>query len=237
MNGIQAPYVTVNAAMTVDGKIDSVERRGARISSPSDLERVDRLRAACDAVLVGGNTLLRDDPALVVRSPLLRAERKACGRSENPAKVAVVTAADIDLSGDFATAGPARRIVFATRKTNAEKVEKLLQAGMEVFVDDSERVNLVGAFDSLRMLGIERILVEGGGTLIASLFELELVDELCVYVAPAVFGGAEAPTLADGNGLAAGQARRLELESAEKSDTAGGVLLRYLVAKGERYGP
>lgn len=237
MNDGRRLHVTVNAAMSVDGKIDSVRREGARISSLSDRERVDRLRAACDAVVVGGTTLTRDDPGLVVRSPLLRAERKACGRGENPAKVAIVTKAYIDLSGAFVTAGPARRIIFTTRKTGAAQVRRLEEAGIEVYVDDGERVSLPNSFDSLHRLGARQILVEGGGTLIAALFELELVDELLVYVAPAVLGGAMAPTLADGCGFGPAQARGLKLESAEKFDAGGGVLLRYLVEKGSRYAP
>src|SRR5215210_7034509 len=85
------PFVFVNAAITVDGKLDTVAREGATISSRADLARVDRLRAESDAVMVGGRTLLQEDPKLTVKSPALRSERLERGLDENPMKVAVVT--------------------------------------------------------------------------------------------------------------------------------------------------
>jgi len=85
------PYIILNVAMTADGKTDTIARRGASISSPHDVERVDRLRAANDAVMVGGHTLLGDDPRLTVKSATERAERQARGLSENPIKVGVVS--------------------------------------------------------------------------------------------------------------------------------------------------
>src|SRR5688500_19234265 len=115
------PFVFVNAAITVDGKLDTVERQGAPISSPGDLARVDRLRAESDAIMVGGHTLLREDPKLSIKSPLLRAGRVARGLDENPMKVGSVSKIDdphaggvpaILSDGRFLTLGPARVVVF-----------------------------------------------------------------------------------------------------------------------------
>ena len=78
------PYTYVNVAMTADGKIDTFERKGSAISSPRDKERVDILRAESDAILVGGRTLLDEDPKLTVKSEALRAERVARGLAPNP---------------------------------------------------------------------------------------------------------------------------------------------------------
>jgi len=78
------PYVFINVAMTADGKIDTFERKGATISSQRDKERVDQLRAESDAVMVGGKTLLDEDPKLTVKSEVLRAERVARGLSPIP---------------------------------------------------------------------------------------------------------------------------------------------------------
>src|SRR3981081_3003486 len=116
------PFVVLNTAMTADGKIDTVARRGAVISSSSDLERVDRLRAESDAIMVGGHTLLGDDPRLTVKSPSLRAERVARRLSETPIKVGVITkiehpqggAVTLLDSSRFITTGPARVVVFTT---------------------------------------------------------------------------------------------------------------------------
>ncbi len=96
---MQRPFVFINMAVTADGKTDTVERRGASISSRRDKQRVDGLRAGADAVMVGGRTLLEEDPALTVKSEALRAERAARGLSPNPAKVGIVTRAAPGPSG------------------------------------------------------------------------------------------------------------------------------------------
>ncbi len=221
----------LNAAMTVDGKIDTYERLGARISSPADLDRVDRLRADVDAVVVGGRTLDREDPTLVVRSPLLRSERESAGRDPNPAKVAITTRAAFDLAGRFATAGPARKIVYTTTQTGFDRITMLREAGFEVLISGTHRVDLVFALSSLVDLGVKRVLLEGGATLIAAFFALQLIDELSVYVAPKIFGGTTAPSLVDGSGFSTTQAPALHLVSVEPFDAKGGVLLRYLPSK------
>ncbi|HNO94267.1 MAG TPA: dihydrofolate reductase family protein, partial [Anaerolineales bacterium] len=89
------PYTFINVAMTADGKIDTFERKGAAISSKQDKQRVDELRAMADAILVGGKTLLEEQPKLTVKSEALREERIRQGRSPNPIKVGVATVADI----------------------------------------------------------------------------------------------------------------------------------------------
>ena len=73
------PFVFINVAMTADGKIDTFARKGAAISSQEDKQRVDKLRAESDAVMVGGKTLLDEDPKLTVKSEALRAGRVARG--------------------------------------------------------------------------------------------------------------------------------------------------------------
>ncbi len=225
------PYVLLNVAMTADGKIDSFLRHGAAISSIPDKARVDRLRAEVDAVLVGGRTLLDEDPKLTVKSLALREERKALGLPENPAKVGVVTIADLNASGNFMTAGPAVRYIFTTNRTPSEKIGELEFAGATVFVYDRDRIDLEEMLLTLHRMGIRKLLVEGGGTMIAEFFRLGLMDELTIYIAPKIYGGASAPTLADGKGFFPEQAPALALVSVEKFDTEGGILLWYRVNK------
>lgn len=74
------PYVTLNVAMTADGKTDTIDRTGTTISSADDLLRADQLRAQNDAVMVEGHTLLGDDPRLTVKSDFLRVERLSQGQ-------------------------------------------------------------------------------------------------------------------------------------------------------------
>jgi 2,5-diamino-6-(ribosylamino)-4(3H)-pyrimidinone 5'-phosphate reductase len=220
------PYVLINVAATVDGKIDSVERRGAAISSERDRARVDALRASVDAVMVGGRTLLQEDPRLTVRSAELRAERLARGQPENPAKVGVVSRLDLRPNCRFLTVGPARIILFTTAP--GSRPAWLSDGAVEVHSTGDSRVDLAGAMETLAGLGIGRVLVEGGGTLNFELLRLGLVDEVQVFVGPLVLGGASAPTLADGDGLVRERAIGLRLADVEQWQD-GGLVLRYMV--------
>ena len=220
------PYVHINVAMSADGKIDTFERRGATISSKRDKERVDKMRADADAIMVGGNTLLGENPKLTVRSADLRAEREARGLMPNPVKVGIASNADLEPASDFLTAGPARIVIFTTQKTSKQKLDFLRGRGVEVFVHDTERVELSTALRTLKELGIDCLMVEGGATLNFELLRLGLVDEVTAYVAPMVFGGESAPTMAAGSGLVRSEAVPLKLVDAEVWDD-GGVLLKY----------
>jgi 2,5-diamino-6-(ribosylamino)-4(3H)-pyrimidinone 5'-phosphate reductase len=222
------PFVFINVAMTADGKIDTLRRRGAAISSPRDKERVDRLRAQADAVMVGGRTLLDEDPRLTVKSDALRRERLERGLPPNPIKVGVVGKADIPPDSQFLAAGPAKIVIFTTRRTSKHRISLLESFGVDVHFDDSERVNLPDALETLKQMGVKRLMVEGGATLNFELLRLRLVDEVMVYVAPMIFGGANAPTMAGGLGLERTDAISLKLANAEVWED-GGVLLKYIL--------
>jgi 2,5-diamino-6-(ribosylamino)-4(3H)-pyrimidinone 5'-phosphate reductase len=220
------PYVFLNIAMTADGKIDTFERRGATISSPRDKERVDRLRAEADAVMVGGRTLLAENPKLTVRSADLRAAREARGLMPNPVKVGIASNADLKPDSDFLTVGPARIVIFTTTQTSKKQLEFLRSCGVDVFVHEAPRVDLTQTLHTLKEIGVNRLMVEGGATLNFELLRLGLVDELMAYVAPLVFGGESAPTLAAGSGLVRSAAIPLKLVEVEAWED-GGVLLHY----------
>lgn len=220
------PFVFINVAMTADGKIDTFQRKGAAISSQRDKERVARLRAEVDAVMVGGKTLLDEDPKLTVKSEELRAERVARGLPPNPMKVSVVTEARLDMDSNFLNEGPASIVIFTTRWTSKHHISLLKSRGVDVYVDDSEKVNLLRALETLKEIGVERLMVEGGATLNFELLRLGLVDEVNAYMAPMIFGGTNAPTMAAGSGLERDEAIPLKLISAESWED-GGVLLKY----------
>lgn len=222
------PFVFINVAMTADGKIDTFERKGSAISSKQDKERVDMLRAEADAVLVGGKTLLEELPKLTVKSEALREGRIQQGRSPNPIKVGVVTVADIPMDSDFVKAGDARVVIFTTHRTSKEQLERLRTRGVEVFADDAPRVDLVKMMSTLKEIGVGRLMVEGGGTMNFELLRLGLVDELTLYIAPMIFGGANAPTLADGLGVPRDAAIEMRLQHIQQWDD-GGVVLKYKI--------
>lgn len=243
---MKRPHIIVNIAMTADGKINSTARKGAAISSQADKTRVDCLRASVDAVLVGGRTLLSEDPKLTVKSAELRAERLRKGWPENPAKIGVITEipakiqAGVSQTGgirrnareaplsQFLNSGPAQVYLFTTECVDPDELAYFESGGAIVRAKGKDRVDLPAVFETLQEEGIRSVLVEGGGTLIAELFRLDLVDELIVYIAPKIFGGTSAPTLADGAGFLENQAPGLKLKSVEILDDEGGILVQYL---------
>jgi 2,5-diamino-6-(ribosylamino)-4(3H)-pyrimidinone 5'-phosphate reductase len=220
------PYTFINVAMTADGKIDTFERKGAAISSKWDKARVDELRASADGILVGGKTLLDELPKLTVKSEALRESRIQRGLSPNPIKVAVVSVADIPLDSDFIKTGGTRVVIFTTSRTSKTQIEILRAAGVEVFVDDAPRVDLNKMMLTLKKIGVDHLMVEGGGTMNFELIRLGLVDEIMLYVSPMIFGGGNAPTLADGLGLTRENAVALKLQNIEPHED-GGIVLRY----------
>lgn len=226
-------------AVTADGKIDTVARAGARISGEADSARVDRLRAEADAVMVGGNTLLREDPRLTVREPALLAARREGGRQAQPAKVGVVShvagpAEDAAHrpGSQFLFDGGGTVVICTTRRTGQDAIGWLRELGAEVIVRGDTRVDLPASLAALSELGFERLLVEGGSTLVAALLEADLVDELQLAIAPLLFGGETAPTPVGGPGWTVDEARRLQL--LETGIDADDVILRYRVTAHER---
>ncbi|WP_067049281.1 2,5-diamino-6-(ribosylamino)-4(3H)-pyrimidinone 5'-phosphate reductase [Methanofollis ethanolicus] len=225
------PYVFVNLAMSADGKISTRERRQVKISGTTDFQRVDRIKAGADGIMVGIGTILSDNPSLTVKSADLRAARREGGRDEHPVRIIVDSAARTPPDADILMKGEGRRIVAVSASAPAERVSTLREKA-EVIVTGEEGVDLGRLMDELGARGIGRLMVEGGGTLIWGLFRAGLVDELITYVGSIVIGGRDAPTPADGEGFVAEDAfPRLELASVEKIDD--GVLLRWTVRKKE----
>jgi len=218
-------FVHVNVAASADGKLSSRRREQVRISGPEDMARVDRLRADSDAVMVGVGTVLADDPSLTVKDPALSAERESRGESPQPARVVADsrarTSADAKVLDD-----EAESFVLVAEAEPQEHIQALAGTGAEIVVAGDNRVDLVAAFDVLEERGVERLLVEGGGELLFSLFESGLVDVFTTYVGPMVIGGRDAPTSADGEGFVE-DFPELTLTGVERSDD--GVLLTYQV--------
>ena len=163
---------------------------------------------------------------MTVKSEALRAERVANGLSPHPIKVGIVTEARLKPDSQFLNEGPANIVIFTTRRTSKHHASLLESFGVDVYLDDSEKVNLPKALETLKQIGVKRLMVEGGATLNFELLRLGLVDEVTAYVAPMIFGGATAPSMAAGPGLERSEAVPLRLVNAEAWED-GGVLLKY----------
>jgi len=179
------PFVHVNCAMSVDGKIALANRMQTRISGEADMARVHRLRDSCDAILVGVGTVLTDDPKLTVKKRYVDAPSQPLRvvldtRLRTPSDAAVMSDAAATL---IATGGPS----FSRGTTEA------------VPCGDGQ-VELSRVLSLLHERGVERLLVEGGETVIYAFLKERLVDVMTVYVAPMVIGGTGTPTVAGGDG-------------------------------------
>jgi len=184
------PYVILNAGMTLDGKIATCEG-DSEISSEEDLRRVHRLRSEVDAIMVGANTALKDDPRLSVH----RIKRK--GR--NPLRVVVDSRARIPLTARmFKEEG--ETVVAVSLRADKARVERLREKA-EVMLCGSEKVNLRCLMRKLYDKGVRKLLLEGGGNLNWSMLKEGLVDEVRVAIAPCIVGGSRAVTLVEGEGF------------------------------------
>jgi 2,5-diamino-6-(ribosylamino)-4(3H)-pyrimidinone 5'-phosphate reductase len=221
------PYTLVNMAMSADGKISSVERRQVRISGPDDRGRVDRLKAGSDAVMVGIGTVLADNPSLTVKSGDLRRERVLSGKGENPVRIVVDSRGRTPLTADILHKGGGERIIALSEKAGKDAPERF-QGLATVIIAGSGEVDLPLLMARLHDRGIGRLMVEGGGTLIASLFAHGLVDEFLTYVGNLIIGGADAPTPADGRGFL-NDNEFVSLSIMDVGEVGEGVLLRWRV--------
>jgi 2,5-diamino-6-(ribosylamino)-4(3H)-pyrimidinone 5'-phosphate reductase len=223
------PYVFVNVAMSADGKLSTRERRQVKISGAADFQRVDRIKAASDAIMVGIGTVLADDPSLTVKDPELKAARAARGEDENPIRVVVDSRGRTPIDAAILNKGSGQRIVAVSGEAD-EKNRELLRKKADVIATGTESVDLPALLDALHARGVRRLMVEGGGTLIWSLIKEDLVDEIQTFIGNMVIGGKDAPTLADGEGFLAAQGF-VGLDLADVLRMEEGILLTWKVRR------
>ena len=223
------PHVVVNVAMSADGKLSTFERRQVKISGQADFRRVDRLKASADAVMVGIGTVLADDPSLTVKDPVLIAAREAAGSDPHPVRIIVDSNGRCPLDAAILHRGAGQRMIGVSKACPAER-RTALEEYATVIVAGDEHVDLARLLEEVGARGVERLMVEGGGTLIGALFEEGLVNELSVYIGNMIIGGATAPTLADGPGRSAARPF-VRLELVDMQPCEEGVLLHWRVQK------
>jgi len=193
------PYVIVNVAVSADGKLSTRERRQVKISGKDDFDRVDELKAGCDAIMVGIGTVLADDPSLTVKSDARIDARVRNGKPEHPVRIVVDSKGRTPPDAKILHKGPGLRIIAVSDMASEGDVTALKQHAKVIHAGE-EFVDLPILLEKLHELGINRLMVEGGGTLIWGLLSAGLVDELLVFVGNIIIGGKDAPTLADGTG-------------------------------------
>ncbi len=187
------PLVSLKAAMSLDGKIATAAGESKWITGEAARAASHRLRAGHDAVMVGVNSVLADDPQLTVRN----------ARGRTPLRVVVDSRARTPLTARLLTADKRPPVIAVTREAPAARRRRLEEAGAQVWLLPSKagRVSLRALMRRLGKAGIQSVLVEGGGTLAASALEEGLVDRVYFFLAPRLIGGAKALTPVEGKGV------------------------------------
>jgi 5-amino-6-(5-phosphoribosylamino)uracil reductase len=184
------PYTLLSCCVSIDGYLDGATATRLRLSNDADFDRVDAVRASCDAILVGAATVRQDNPRLLVRSPDRQARRIAQGLSPSPTKVTVTRCGRLDPDANFFSAGGADKIVYCVTEAAGQLRRRL--GDVATVVDGGPRIDLCRVGEDLRYMGINRLMVEGGATIHTQYLTAGLADELQLVVAPFFVGDSRA---------------------------------------------
>ncbi len=219
------PFVFINIAASIDGKISDESRRQIRISCEEDMRRVDELRASSDAIMVGIGTVLSDNPRLTVKSEELRKKRIEKGLDANPVRVVVDSRCRIPPDAKVLNS-EAKTIVAVSKAASSDKIDEIRKKADVVILGD-KKVDLRGLMHHLYNIGVRRLMVEGGATLNYGLLKEGLVDEIYVYYGSIVIGGANSPTIVDGSSFSP----PLRLELLDISRLGRGILAKWKIIR------
>ena len=186
------PFVTIKSGVTLDGKIATSLSDSKWVTSTEARQEVHQIRNENAAILVGANTVQKDNPSLTTRIP----------NGRNPIRAILDSTLRIPMEANVVTDREAPTWIFTTNNHAAEKKKALENAGVKVFVTSGEKhINLYEMLDVLGQKGVSSLLIEGGGEVNASFIENKLMDKLILYVAPKIIGGRLAPSFVEGTGI------------------------------------
>ena len=223
---VDRPYTLLSCGMSIDGYLDTATEGRLVLSNDADLDRVDAVRASCDAILVGAATVRNDNPRLLVRDKDRRDERVARGLPPSPIKVTVTCRAKLDVCANFFTGGDGEKLVYCESETVAEARDRF---GSEATVlDGGDPVTMQGLSEDLYGRGVRRLMVEGGGMVHTQFLTADLADELQLVVAPFFVGDSRARRFVGDGRFPWNPDRRARL--AEVRPIGDVVLLRYALS-------
>lgn len=181
------PYVIINCASSIDGKIALVGKKEIKLSNEEDFARVHMLRNECDAILVGIETVLTDNPKLTVKE-------KYVHNPKQPIKIVLDSKLRIPEESNVLKAG---KTIIATISNKIRKFNE----NVEIIrcKEKNGKIDLNELMKILYKKGIRKLLVEGGSTVIWEFLKNGIVDEMFIYFSPIIIGG-DAPTIAGGDG-------------------------------------
>ena len=220
------PYTLLSCGVSIDGYLDTATGKRLLLSNDADLDRVDAVRAACDAILVGAATVRNDNPRLLVRTQARRDERVARGLRPSPIKVTVTGRAQLDPCANFFATGDTEKLVYCASATVAEARDRL--GPVATVVDGGHPVDMQRMSEDLYARGVHRLMVEGGGMVHTQFLTADLADELHLVVAPFFVGDSRARRFVSDGRFPWNPDRRATL--AEVRRIGDVVLLRYALS-------
>lgn len=218
------PYVLLSVAMSLDGYLDDMRDARLMLSNEQDFDRVDAVRASADAILVGANTIRRDNPRLLIRSAARRQDRMRRGATAHPKKVTLTGHGALDVTARFFATGDSEKLVY-TRDPAVARLRELLEDAATV-IGAGDPIDLAAVLGDLADRKVERLMVEGGGAVYTQFLAGGFVDEMHVVVAPFFVGDAHAPRFVQSAPFPQDTGHPMTL--AETRQIGNVVLLRYL---------
>lgn len=202
--------VTVFSQISIDGKLTLGQGNSSKelfeLFDEEDMRFIHQFRGEVDAIMVGRNTIVTDDPQLTNRY----------GNGRNPVRIVPTSTLDFPESAKVLNTPQQTIIATTERGRQSQMVDRIHECGKKVVFAGEERVDFPQLFASLAERGMQHVMVEGGGQLNWQMFDADLVDEIILMQLPIIIGGADNVTLADGEGyrqLAA--TRRFQLAEVE----------------------
>ena len=210
------PYVIINCAVSADGKLSLPSRNQIKISSKEDLKRMYTLRNSCDGVLVGIETVISDNPKLTVKKKYVKNPR-------NPIRIILDSKCRTPLNS-FVLDNSSKTYIITS-----EKCTKNFGINNEIIQCKKNKAGLINLEElliKLKIIGIKKLMVEGGSTVIWNFIKEGFFDELFVYIAPFLIGGKSSPTMADGQGISDEKSKIL-LKIVNIKKLGEGILIHY----------
>ena len=188
------PWVALKTAMTLDGKIATVEEDSKWVTAEAARLRVHQMRSEYRGILVGAGTVRADDPLLNCRLE---------DKHRQPVRIVVCTKADIALDSQLVRTAREYPLIVAYTAAEEEVLKELWKAGVRTLLCARKegKVALKDMLNKLGELGIDSLLLEGGGELNYTFLQENLVDEVFAFIAPKLIGGREAKTPVEGKGF------------------------------------
>ena len=222
----ERPYILLSCGMSIDGYLVRASDERLLLSNEADLDRVDEVRAGCDAILVGAQTIRQDNPRLLVRARTRRDRRVARGLKPSPAKVTMTGRADLDPCSNFFATGEGEKLVYCPTPVAGRARQRL--GHVATIVESGPQVDVRRMCEDLHARGVDRLMVEGGGRVHTQFLGADLADELQLVVAPFFVGDSRAPRFVGDARFPWNPDRRASL--AEVRQIGDVVLLRYALS-------